>query len=83
MAKAQGVDAVLQKREQARRNKAEWFAQPLGRKVTDVLALTLLVVGFVLGRFAGPIEYNALGAVLVAVSLGLLWLVHRRRPEHT
>jgi hypothetical protein len=81
LAKSQGVDAVYQKRETNKKAKAEWMAQPLWRKIGDLFAFSLLVVGFILGRFAGPIEYNALGVFLVVLSFIWLWLAHRQQPE--
>jgi hypothetical protein len=77
LARSQGVEAVFQRREEMLKGKAEWLAQPFWVKSIDVFALTLLILGAVLGKFAGPIEYNALGLVMSAVSLTMLWLVHR------
>ena len=81
LAKAQGVDSYFQQREKSKRDKAKWLAQPLWRKVSDVVALTVLIVGLVLVRFAGPIEYNVAGVVLFALPLVWLWSAHRWRVE--
>lgn len=77
LAKSQGVDAVLLKRETDIKEKAKWLAQPFWRKVGDVVALAMFVMGFILAKFAGPLEYNILGTMLAGLPFIWLWLVHR------
>jgi len=73
---AGSFEAVIHKRENARRARAEWFAQPLWQKTVDVAAFALFIVGLALGKFAGPIVYNVLRIALALAGGVLIWITH-------
>ena len=80
LAKTKGVAALLASREDARRARANWMAQPLWRRIGDVTFGTMFFVGCFLVRLAldvsVSIRYIAVGSA--ALLLPVLWFVAMR-----
>ena len=80
LARTRGVAALYASREDAQRARANWMAQPLWRRMGDVIFGTLFFAGLFLVRltwdFAGLVRYVAVGCA--ALLLPVLWFVATR-----
>jgi hypothetical protein len=80
LAKSKGVAALYASREDARRMRANWMAQPLWCRTGDIIFGTMFVAGLFLLRliwvFPWSIRYVAV--MCAGLLLPVLWFVPRR-----
>lgn len=83
LAKSKGVAALYAQRRDAHRAHANWMAQPLWRRMGDVVFGTMFVVGVFLVRLMWVWSIRYVAVACAALLLPALWFVPTRGRDES